>query len=101
MRILKRVSGWGGSALVVASVVSAVNQAAESGDIFGSGATVRTFDSGVDTFHTLTTYAIWTPATGSADVPSSTPGTRALLVALFVGWGVRLARNRPVRRSGP
>jgi hypothetical protein len=37
------------------TIFSAVNQAAETGDLFGSGDTARTFDSSTGSFHTLTT----------------------------------------------
>jgi hypothetical protein len=77
------------------SVVSAVSQAVEATDFFGAGTTERTFDSSTGTFHTLTTYAVWTPATSSVQVPSSTPIARGLLVALILGWSVRLVRKRP------
>jgi len=49
------------------SIVSAVNQVDDADDVVISGPASRTFDSSTDTFHELTTYAIWTP------VPPATP----------------------------
>lgn len=44
------------------SIVSAVNHVDEIDDVVISGdGTLRTFDSSSGTFHTLTTYATWTP----------------------------------------
>ncbi len=50
-----------------ADVAASVNQAAEPTDFFGPGVTLRTFDSGVDTFHALSTWAVWTLAGGDSD----------------------------------
>jgi hypothetical protein len=47
--------------------VSAVNQVDEATDFFGGGTTDRTFDSAADTFHTLTTWAVWTLAGPDSD----------------------------------
>jgi hypothetical protein len=41
------------------SIVSAVNPVDDVDDIVISGPASRTFDSSTDTFHELTTYAIW------------------------------------------
>jgi hypothetical protein len=51
------------------NVVSAVNQAEEPADFVGNGTTERTYDSASGTFHTLSTYAIWTPASDPQAVP--------------------------------
>jgi hypothetical protein len=63
-------------------VVSAVNQVAETGDFFGSGTTDRTFDSSADPFHTLTTWAVWTPASSPQDVPISAWPAAIMMLAL-------------------
>jgi hypothetical protein len=64
------------------SVVSAVSQAVEATDFFGAGTTERTFDSSTGTFHTLTTYAVWTPASGSQEVPISAWPAAITMLAL-------------------
>jgi hypothetical protein len=51
------------------SVVAAVNQSDEVGDFAGPGATQRTYDSDAGTLHTLTTFAVWTPASAAQPVP--------------------------------
>jgi hypothetical protein len=50
------------------SIVSAVNQVDEVGDVVISGPSLRTYDSSTDTFHDLTTYAIWTPVPPATQV---------------------------------
>jgi hypothetical protein len=63
-------------------VASAVNQVDEAGDFFGSGTTDRTFDSSADPFHTLTTWAVWTPTSSPQDVPISAWPAAIMMLAL-------------------
>jgi hypothetical protein len=51
-----------------ASIVSALNQVDEASDVYINGDTLRTFDSAVDTFHTLTTWVMWTPVPPATQV---------------------------------
>ena len=76
------------------SVVSAVNQDTEPGDFFGNGPTSRTFDSGSDMLHILTTFAVWTPtATGPPAVPL-TAWPAAFPVLVFGLLRLRRLRGR-------
>ena len=72
------------------SIVSALNQVDEASDVVINGATSRTFDSSTDTFYTLTTYALWTRASGPQAVPIS--AWPAAIVMLAFGF-------RRLRRS--